>query len=99
MLCCSWQKTLTTFWPFMVSWAKPSMAPTAFCWLIKYLAELPPMVLVTKNMAATPTRSTRVIHRLYHSMMKNTASTTDTERTREGREPDTSWRRVSMSLV
>ena len=93
MLCSSWQKTLTTFWPLIISWAKPSMAPTDFCWRMKYLAEPPPTVLVTKNMAATPSSSTRVIQRLYQSMMKNTASTI------EGRELETSWRMVSMSLV
>ncbi len=88
-----------TFWPFIISCAKPSIAPMAFWALTKYLAEPPPMVLVTKNIAATPSISTSVIQTLKYSMIANTASTIATERISAGSDWLTSWRIVSMSLV
>ena len=50
-------------------------------------------------MAATPTSSTSVIQTEKYSMMASTAITMEIERIRAGKEPLTSWRMVSMSLV
>ena len=60
----SWQNTLITFWPFIISSTKPSVFPIAFCWLMKYRAELPPTCLMTRSMTATPAATTRAIHTL-----------------------------------
>ena len=99
MLCSSWQNTLTTFCPFIISWMKPSAAATDFCWRPKNLAEPPPILLVTNTMAQIPMTRTSVIHTLKYSMIANTTSTTAPDWMSAGMELETSWRRVSMSFV
>ena len=44
---CSWQKTLTTRWPFMTSSTWPSTMPISFCCATKLRAEREPSTLVT----------------------------------------------------
>ena len=57
---CSWQKTLTTFWPWISSSTKPSTAPRERCCWMKLLAERPPTVRVTWIMATTPRSTTSI---------------------------------------
>ena len=56
----SWQKTLTTFSPEMVSSMKPFTLPRFFCCAPKYLAEAPPMRPAARSMTATIARVTPV---------------------------------------
>ena len=42
----SWQKTLTTRWPFMTSSTWPSTTPISFCCATKLRAEREPSTLV-----------------------------------------------------
>ena len=72
---------------------------TDCCWRMKNRAEPPPTFLATRNMANTPSSSTRVIHTLKYSIMEKTTSTMAPDWIREGMLWLTSWRRVSMSLV
>ena len=71
----SWQKTCTTFCPFIISSTKPSTFPSATCWRTKYFAEFPPTFFVTKNIRITPHTTTIVIHTLKYSIIENTVST------------------------
>ena len=59
----SWQNTLMTFWPFIISSTTPSVAAMDCCMRMKYL-ERPPTFLVTNTIKNTPTSTTRVIHTL-----------------------------------
>ena len=60
----SWQNTLTTFCPFIISSMKPSVLPMARCCSRKNLPEPPPMTLVMKVIATMPTTTMSVRYRL-----------------------------------
>ena len=64
LLSSSWQKTFTTFCPFIISSIYPSTLPIDSCWRIKYFAELPPTFLMTRSIMITPTTTTSDIQRL-----------------------------------
>ena len=49
----SWQNTLTTFCPVMVSSMKPLSLPMFFCWAIKFLPEYFDTCIVVNSMSAT----------------------------------------------
>ena len=57
----SWQNTLMTFWPFIISSTKPSVLPIAFCCWIKNFAELPPTFFIICSMSTTPATTTSAI--------------------------------------
>ncbi len=99
MLCCSRQKTLMTFWPFISSCTVPSVSARDFCCRAKYLDEPPPRFLTTKVMATIPTQRISVIQMLKYSMIAKTTSTIEPACSSEGSDWLTSWRSVSMSLV
>ena len=99
MLCASWQNTLMTFWPFIISCTKPSVSATERCCFTKKRAEPPPKRLATKNISTTPANSTRVIHTLKYSMIASTTSTIAPDCISVGSDWLISMRRVSMSFV
>ena len=56
----SWQNTLTTFWPFIISSMKPSVLPRDSCCRTKKVADFPPTRLVAHVMAITPSSTTAI---------------------------------------
>ena len=63
-LCSSWQNTLTTFCPFIISSTKPSVAAIERCMAIKFFALFAPTFFATSTIATLAQATTSAIHTL-----------------------------------
>ena len=97
--CSSWQNTLTTFCPFIISWIKPSSSPRDTCCLTKYLALFPPTFFVTKVIRTTPKKITSDNQRLLLNIITNSVVMLIKEVNKWGILCETSWRSASVSFV
>ena len=95
----SWLKTLTTFWPLIISSTYPFREARDFCCFPKNFALPPPIFIVAFSMKNVPSTITRVSHTLQPSMEMKTTVRVITEETVWGSTWLISWRRVSASLV
>ena len=95
----SWQKTLTTFSPWMVSSMKPLTSPRRCCWSAKCLPAAPPILPAAISMRATIT-SVIIVSGTESTIIETSVMAMVTaELTNCGMVWLMSWRSVSMSLV
>ncbi len=95
----SWQNTLTTFSPFIISSAKPSSFPKDVCCLKKYFAEPPPIFLTITVISATPEITITVIGTLRYIIITKSVVMLVADIKSWGRLCDIICRSVSISFV
>ena len=70
MFCCSWQKTLTTFWPVIISSMNPLSLPRFFCWATKFLPDREVTLTVRNSIRPIMARVTKVRGRFRTTIME-----------------------------